>query len=417
MLAALAAACAQQARAPRGPAPLQRPVPPPPPTTTQAPEPPPPPEAPRNRVALLVPTSGPSAAVGQSIANAASMAFVDVGAARFSLQTYDTAAGGARAAAERAVADGAGVILGPLLAADARAVAPVSAGAGVPVFSFTNDASVAGGGTYVLGFQPTQSIARVIGFAEAKGVHSFAALVPAGVYGARASTAFLRTVQAGGGAVTGVVTYTRDRKQLALAARKVTAYDTRLTRAGPGGVGGGGAPVLRPDGTVAPVASRLGGVPFQALMIADSGSLAGAFGPALAQYGAGGAKILGTELWASEPALGNSGALRGAWFATVPEARFQKLAARYRAKNGGRPSRLASLGYDAVLLVQSQSARWQVGSPFPRDGLADPGGFTGVDGVFRFTPNGVAERALEVRQVAAGGAVVVSPAPTGFGGR
>jgi len=392
---------------------LQRPLPPPPPTV-QAPEPPPPPEAPRNRVALLVPTSGPSAAVGQSIANAASMAFVDVGAARFSLQTYDTAAGGARVAAEHAVADGAGVILGPLLAADARAVAPVAAGAGVPVFSFTNDASVAGGGTYVLGFQPTQSIARVIAFAEAKGVHSFAALIPSGTYGARASTAFLRAVQAGGGAVTGVVTYTRDRKQLALAARKVTAYDARLAHAGPGG---GGAPVLRPDGTVAPVASRLSGVPFQALMIADSGGLAGAFGPALTQYGAGGAKILGTELWASEPALGNSGALRGAWFAAVPDARFQKLAARYRVKNGGRPSRLASLGYDAVLLVQSQSSHWQVGSPFPRSGLADPGGFTGVDGVFRFASNGVAERALEVRQVVAGGAVVVSPAPTGFGGR
>lgn len=415
MMATFVAACAGHAPAPHGPAPLQQPLPPSSQPPIQAPEPPPPPEAPRNRVALLVPTSGPSAAVGQSIANAASMAFVDAGATRFSLQTYDTAAGGARAAAEHAVADGAGVILGPLLAADARAVAPVAAAAGVPVFSFTNDASAAGGGTYVLGFQPTQSIARVIGFAEARGVHSFAALIPAGVYGQRASTAFLRAVQAGGGAVTGVVTYTRDRKQLALAARKVTAYDARLTRAGPSG--GGAAPTLRPDGTVAPVASRLGGVPFQALMIADSGSLAGAFGPALAQYGAGGAKILGTELWASEPMLGNSGALRGAWFAAVPDARFQKLAARYRAKNGGRPSRLASLGYDAVLLVQSQAARWQVGSPFPRGGLDDAGGFTGVDGVFRFTPNGVAERALEVRQIAAGGAMLVSPAPTGFGGR
>ena len=174
-----------------------------------------------------------------------------------------------------------------------------------------------------------------------------------------------------------------------------------------------------PDGTVAPVQSRLGGVPFQALLIADSGALAAAFGPALAQYGAGVAtvKLLGTELWASEPGLGVSPALRGAWFAAVPERRFQQFAARYRSRNGGRPSRLASLGYDSVLLIQSLAGHWEIGTPFPRTGLANPGGFVGVDGVFRFTPSGVAERALEVRQVAPGGSVVVSPAATSFGGQ
>lgn len=353
-----------------------------------------------------MPTTGPSAAVGQSIANAAAMATIDVGDARFSLQTYDTAAGGAAAAARQAVQDGAGVILGPLLATDARAVAPVAEAAHVPVISFTNDAAVAGGGVYVLGFQPTQSIARVVAFARGRGIERFAALVPAGVYGQRVSTACLRAVQANGGQVTSLVTYTRDRRQLALAARKVTAYDARLAHAGPGTTG-----ALRPDGTVAQVQSRLGGVPFQALLIADGGALAGAFGPSLAQYGANGTKLLGTELWASEPALGAHPALRGAWFAAVPDARFQQLVGRYRAKYGGRPSRLASLGYDSVLLVQSLGASWRIGEPFPRGGIADPGGFTGIDGVFRFTDAGVAERALEVRQVGGG---VVSPAPASF---
>lgn len=369
-----------------------------------------PPEA-RNRVAILVPTSGPQAAVGQSIANAALLALVDLKDARFRLTTYDTAGpGGARAAAEAAVAAHAGVILGPLLGADVRAAAPVAAAAGVPMLSFTNDAAVAGGGVYVLGFQPAQAIARVVGFAHAQGVQRFAALMPAGVYGARASTAFLRAVQAEGGAVTGIATYTRDRRQLAAAARKVTAWDQRLAHAG-------GAAALRPDGTVAPVAQRAGGVPFQALMIADTGPIAGAFGPALVQYGAGPgvARLLGTELWANEAALGRAPGLRGAWFAAVPDARFRRLSARYTAKYGGRPSRLASLGYDAVLLVQAASARWTVGTPFPRAVLADRSGFAGVDGVFRFGAGGIAERGLEIRQVGAGTTSVVSPAPATLG--
>ena len=41
-------------------------------------------------------------------------------------------------------------------------------------------------------------------------------------------------------------------------------------------------------------------------------------------------------------------------------------------------------------------------------------GFAGVDGAFRFGRDGLAERALEVREVGASGTTVVSPAPRGF---
>ena len=45
----------------------------------------------RHRVALLVPTSGANAAVGQSIANAATMALLDTNATNLRVTTYDTA--------------------------------------------------------------------------------------------------------------------------------------------------------------------------------------------------------------------------------------------------------------------------------------------------------------------------------------
>ena len=77
----------------------------------------------RNRVALLVPLTGPNAGVGTSIANAANMAVLDTGGARIRVTMYDTATGAA-AAAQRALAEGNRLILGPLLADDVRAVAP-----------------------------------------------------------------------------------------------------------------------------------------------------------------------------------------------------------------------------------------------------------------------------------------------------
>lgn len=340
------------------------------------------------------------------------MALADMKGAGISLSTYDTAGpGGARVAAEQALAGGARLVLGPLLAADVREAAPVLRSGGVPVLSFSNDAGVAGGGVFVLGFQPAQSVARVVAFARARGVESFAALIPAGTYGQRASTAFVRAVQASGGRVTGIASYTRDRRQIVAAARKVADYDGRIARAG------GAKAALRPDGTVAPVAARLAPLPFSALLIADGGTTAAAFGPALAQYGvrAGSVRMLGTELWATEPALARSKALAGAWYAAVPERRFEQLARRYAAIHGGRPSRLASLGYDAVLLALAAAPDWRVGEPFPAARLTDRGGYSGIDGAFRLGAGGVAERAMEVRQLGGGGAVV-SPAAASFGG-
>jgi hypothetical protein len=99
----------------------------------------------------------------------------------------------------------------------------------------------------------------------------------------------------------------------------------------------------------------------------------------------------------------------------VPDERFRKLAERYRAKFGSSPSRLASFGYDSVLLVNSLAGNWPVGTSFPRAALSNREGFAGIDGVFRFTPANIAERGLEVQQVGSGTITTVSPAPRSFG--
>ncbi len=274
----------------------------------------------------------------------------------------------------------------------------------VPILSFSNDASVAGNGTYVLGYQPGQSIARVIAYARSRGVERFAALVPAGVYGQRAATAFLRAVEASGGRSVAVQSYPRTSAGLLLAARKLTNYDTRAAAATK-------TAALRPDGTVATVSKQIAPVAFQAVLIADSGQVAAAVAPALTQFGAT-VLVMGTELWGSEPAIAQATALHGAVFAAVPDERFRQLSTRYRDRFGGAPSRLASLGYDAVLLVNSLAGGWTPGTPFPAAGLSAASGFTGIDGFFRFGASGVAERGLEVEQVGPKGFTVVAAAKT-----
>jgi len=333
----------------------------------------------RNRVALLVPLTGPNAGVGQSIANAANLAIIDTGGARVRITTYDTAPGAAAAAAH-ALADGNRLILGPLLSEDVRAVAPAAKAAHVPVIAFSNDVEVAGDGVYVLGFSPAQAIDRVVNYAASKGMTRFAGLMPTGLYGRRASNALIKSAEAAGGTVVSLQTYDRTPKALAAAIAKLGA-----------------------------------GQGYDALLIADGGRIALQAVPLIRKHGGAGAQIMGTELWNTEPSLNQSPAMKGAWFASVPDARYNQLAAKYRARFGKGPYRLASIGYDSVLLTVRIAADWRPGDPFPARRLFDKGGFAGVDGAFRFRGDGTAERALAVQQVGPGGFTIVSPAPGSFG--
>jgi branched-chain amino acid transport system substrate-binding protein len=59
-------------------------------------------------------------------------------------------------------------------------------------------------------------------------------------------------------------------------------------------------------------------------------------------------------------------------------------------------------------------AHGQGGEPFSQQAILNPSGFTGVDGLFRFTPNGLVQRGLAVLEVEPQGPIVVSPAPQSF---
>jgi branched-chain amino acid transport system substrate-binding protein len=353
------------------------PTPPPPPAerpTSTLPT-----DSARHRVALLAPLSGPNGAVGQSIANAATMALLDTNAQNLRITTYDTTAGVASVAAQ-AIADGNKLILGPLMSEDIPAVAATARAARVPVISFSNDEAAASRNVFIMGHTPGASIARTVSFAKARGVDRYAALVPAGEYGQHASAALFASVRDAGGGVAATEHYERSNTSVTSAARRLKAK---------------------------------GG--FDAVLIADGGRVAAQAAGQLKGPGGAGPRLLGTELWSGETVVATTPALRGAWFSAVSDTRFRQFSASYKTRFGAQPYRIATLGYDAVLLTLRIARDWRPGATFPLARLTDSGGFIGLDGAFRFRPNGVIERALEVREVRAGGVVTVSPAPSRFG--
>ncbi|MEM7664507.1 MAG: penicillin-binding protein activator [Pseudomonadota bacterium] len=336
-------------------------------------------DATRHRVALLVPMSGNTAAVGQSLANATTMALIDTNASNLRITTYDTSQGAADAA-RQAIADGNKLILGPLLAANVPAVQAAARPAGVPAIAYSNDTTVANDNVFVMGHIPEQSIRRSVRYARRNGSNTFGALLPQGDYGQRSMSALANALREYGGTLASSETYARGNTSIVGAAQRLRTtggYDT--------------------------------------VLIADGARLAVQAASELRSDGAEGTRLIGTELWSGESALARSASVNGALFAAVSDGRYKRFADSYETRFGGKPYRIATLGYDSVLLTLRVARDWRVGSRFPKSMLYDRGGFLGVDGPFRFGRDGVVERALEVREVRSGEVVAVDPAPTTFG--
>ena len=353
------------------------PVTPPPPSDRPI-EPGLPDDETRHRVALLVPLSGPNGAVGQSIANATTMALLDTNADNLRITTYDTGTG-ADSAAARAIRDGNKLILGPLLGTDVAAVVARARPADVPLIAFSNDTGVAARDVFVMGVMPEQSIARAIDYSVTQGARRFAALIPNGEYGRRAEVALADRIAARGGVLAATERYDRGNTSIVSAAERLRARDG-----------------------------------FDTVLIADGVRLSAMAAGSLKTAGADLPRLLGTELWSGDDDLTRASALRGAWFAAVSDTRYRQFVSSYEGRFGEQPYRIATLGYDAVLLTLRVARDWRPGRDFPVAALLDEGGFLGLDGPFRFNQGGVAERAMEVRRVGNGTISVVDPAPARF---
>src|SRR5947207_2803747 len=161
------------------------------------------------------------------------------------------------------------------------------------------------------------------------------------------------------------------------------------------------------------VAQALGSA--DALFIADDGESVVAVADALTAAGANlkNIQLLGTGLW-DNPRVYANASLQGGLYAAPDSAGFRSFSSRYRAKFGTDPVRTATLAYDAVALVAAL-ARTQGPQRLSADVLTNPSGFAGIDGLFRFRPDGSNERGLAIMGAASGGGVAVAGSPKSFG--
>ncbi len=336
------------------------------------------------RVGLILPlsASGNAGIAAQSMKNAAEMALDEFKNPNIQLLVKDD--GGqpqtAQAGAQQAIDEGAELIVGPLFAQAVSAVGQVARSRGIPVIAFSTDASVAARGVYLLSFLPESDVRRVVEYAISRGKRSFAGLMPDNAYGTVVEAAFQQDVPRRGGRVLALEKYPLDQNKMADPVRRVAQAAGRVDS------------VFIPDNADAPHIAQL--------LSADGVNLTRV-------------QLLGTALWGDDTRISTTPQLDGALYAAPEPNGFRSFSARYRARFGQDPVRTAALAYDAVALVAAL-VKTQGAQRFSEPVLTNASGFAGIDGIFRFRPDGTNERGLAVMRVTPSGPQPISPAPKSF---
>ena len=371
------------------------------------------------KIALLLPLSGNSSGTGKALLDAASLALFEAYDPRIQLMPLDTLGSveGAKRATLDAISAEVDVILGPLFSDASFEAAKLARGAKIPMISFSNNKNIAGNGVYVLSFMPDQEVNQIVRYANEQGLKRFAALIPEGAYGEIILNSLSQAVAQWGGEITALELYSANAEEVTQPVRRLANYEVRrrayvreerfLENLG----GGMAEDVLKDMENL----ETIGEVSFDAVLIPEGGELLRTLAPLLPFFEVDPAKVkfLGTGLW-DDRSLVHEPPLKGGWYASSSPEATDAFYTQFNAVFHYQPSRIATLAYDAMSLITVLARKEISAQRFSEETFLNPNGFTGVDGLFRFSNRGVSERKLAVVEIQPSGFRTIKDVPNSF---
>lgn len=350
------------------------------------------------KVALLVPLSGDSAQIGNSMLDAASLALYDTYLmanpdqikTQIVLMPKDTGNTPAETAkaAKLAIEQGAQLVIGPLFSQSVTAVKPLAKERGLKMLTFSNNRAIAGDGVYVFGFMPEQQVERMAEFAFLQNYPRVAVLAPNDAYGSKVRDTLKDLYAKKGGLVS----------------------PTELYAPSPANI----------DAAVARLAASYTNTPedrrFQAIFLADGGNQLKNIMASFKRHNIDltKVKLLGTGLWDTEE-VSKIPEMSGAWFSSSPPEEYRIFDRRFATAYGYRPARLSSLAYDAVALVAKLTMPMTDPNQLNDAHLTYAQGYISpANGLFRFRADGTSDRRLAVLEITPSGFKVIESAEKKF---
>ena len=374
-----------------------------------------------HRMAVLLPLSGDSAAVGKTIRTSVEMAVLQNAPKNLTVSFYDTA-DNTTETINNALAKNPEIIIGPVFSSDAKTLRDTKP-EHLPALSFTSDADALGDGLMTMNLMPTNGVETIVREMKSDDVKQFIILAPdsesgrlmagtaknaAGIYELPLAGIFYyesgnpNSIKNAASAASmhnaRTMAHTRARQVLSdiLTNERLTIVEksnlnTQLEK------------LERVD--------TIGRIPYDAVLFLGNGDDTKSLASYLRYFDvpARDARFYGTTMWDGSD-IAYDTTMMGAKFATMPDINpeFTNL---YQQISGDMPNRLATFGYDATNMAIGMIYSDKSTAAY----LLDPSGYMGTDGLFRMQPTGASERALRIVELDGSGTPrEIKPAPSDF---
>ena len=340
------------------------------------------------QVALLIPKSyEETASIATSLEQAAQMAIADLGGIRIDLRVFDTAGNPEQAAlvARQAVQEGAKIILGPLLAENAKAVGAAVADSGVNVLSFSNNASIAGNNVFVLGPTFNNTANRLVSYAASQGRTKAVIVHPRTLEGELGKAALENAAQSTPLEIVAIEAFEFSQKGVidSVARIKDSVLETQAD-------------------TLFLTSNTARALPLLVQLLPEAG-----INPQDVQY-------IGLSRWDIPRQVLELPGVQNGWFTSPSRQVSASFKTRFTKGYGSPPHQLAGLAYDGLAAIGALVSTGQKNA-VTKTALTQASGFQGVSGVFRFLADGTNERALAIAKIERKKVVLIDAAPVSFG--
>ena len=330
--------------------------------------------------------------IGRSLRDAAILAKQDLGDLNLNLTIYNS---GERedpgtGAAYSAIKDGAHLIIGPFIPKKVENVSRISRQAGVKIIAFTDDIDVAKESVFIMGDNSLNRAEKLVQYAVKKKKYRFGIISSIKDSQSNLESSFRTVIQKNGGIITFSMYYPD----------KITSlYDfteglrQKVISSHPDAIIFTDNPNKRIPLIAADLTDIINSAPGERL------------------------QIIGLTRWDLDSSIMSEPSLEGSWLA-IPDNRFRKVyEEKFLRKFGYRPHLTSNLAYDAVAAIGVLIGKRRITKtlhPFSARELTNSNGFIGIDGIFRFKPDGKIEKELAIVEIEKGRPNILKPPSNKF---
>lgn len=357
------------------------------------------------QVALFLPFSGKNKELGWSLFNSATLSLfendLNHNIELVLIDSKDTAEETSKAFKE-IVNRKIKVVIGPIFSSSIEAIEKDAKNNEITVISLSNNQQLMGkinkdGGIFLAGMMPEIQIDKIVNYAMDKGKFSFAVIAPNNQYGKTITDLFKKIVRNRDGNFITSEFYDSNSKDLDRVVERVInsfSVPSRLTS---------GKNKLKKDAVI----NESDHIYPQVILIPESGKILSKVVASIKKQNIDERdfQIVGTSQWDDVSTL-NDPNLIGAWFVSPENEKFRNFERSFYQTYSKFPPRISSIAYDAVTVAAEVVDRKKGEIPRIEDFInynnPPKNGFEGIDGLFRFLPNGLVQRNLAVLGVGSG---------------